>query len=243
MLKAKVEELSSDFSDIVQIMSHTTYQIPSALEIGLGLSYFKLHEYNKNNDSHASLNSAASTNAYVSLNQQWDENFTSFFGLGSYYLDMLDSPLYKLSQRQFFLPYGFFGIKNEFSNNILLEYKNVLQKEIYYQSSLTGLEKTMQDSSTFVDNHFFNLGYDFSPKLNLHLIGKIGYILSVPEAMQFSQLGHGYQLELEIIQQFSQYELGIKGFYLNRTTKTNNVDSNISENGFLIHFTLDLGYL
>ena len=67
--------------------------------------------------------------------------------------------------------------------------------------------------------------------------------MSVPEAIQFAQIGHGYQLELEMVQQFSQYELGIKGFYINRTTKTNNVDSTISENGILIHFAIDLGYL
>ena len=46
-----------------------------------------------------------------------------------------------------------------------------------------------------------------------------------------------------MVQQFSQYELGIKGFYTNRTIKTNNVDSTISENGILIHFAIDLGYL
>ncbi len=243
VLKAKVEKLSSSFSDIVQITSHTTSQIPSALEGGFGLSYFKMHEYNKNIDSHADLYSAASTNTYITLNQNWDENFSSFFGFGSYYLDMLDSPIYMLSERQFFLPYFLLGIKNEFSNHILLEYKNMFQTEIYYQSNLTGLQRTMQNNSVYVDNHFFNLGYDFSQNLNLHLFAKIGYIMSVPEAIQFAQIGHGYQLELEMVQQFSQYELGIKGFYTNRTIKTNNVDSTISENGILIHFAIDLGYL
>lgn len=243
VIKSKVENVSSSISDVTQVTSHSSYQVPSSIQTGFGVSYYKLEEYNKNSGSYANLYSAPSTNSYISSVQNWDETFKSHFGLGVLYFDLLGSPIYTLNQREFLLPYIMFGLKNDFSNHIFIEYKNMIQKDIYYQSQVNAIPKSMQDNSIYIDNQFFQIGYDFIQKNNLHLNGKLGYILTLPKLYNVTKMGHGYNAELELLHQISQYGLGFKVFYSNRTTNTENVKSTITENGILVHFTLDLGYL
>ncbi|WGL59912.1 LysM peptidoglycan-binding domain-containing protein [Pigmentibacter sp. JX0631] len=242
-IKAKIEKLKSDFSDIVSVTSHLSKNIPSTIQFGIGVSYFKLQEYNKNSDSYAALNSAASTNQYVSLYQNWSEDFKSYFGLGLIYFDLLDSPVYTINQREAFLPYIQFGVSWKLYYSLLVEYKNIFQRDIYYQSQVNSVSKTMEDNYILVDNHYLNIGYDFLEKNNLHLYGKVGYIFSVPNFYNYSQFGNGYLAEIELQQQLKNYALGLKIFYSNKTTNTDNVVSTTTENGVLLNLTLDLGLL
>lgn len=242
-VKAKVENMNSAFSDIIKISSFSGMQVASSLQTGFNLSYYKLQEFNKIVNSEATLHSAPSLNSYVTLRQNWDENLKSYFGLGVVYFDLLSSPIYTITEREFFLPYLTLGISKKFLNSIFLEYKNVFSKELYYQSNIDDLPQTMQDKSVFITNHFFLAGYDFGEKNNLHLSPKIGYILTLPEGYNISQSGHGYHAEVELFQQYPHYGLGLKIFYTHRTTETNNVTSVVTENGILFHLTFDLGYL
>nr|BFD32142.1 hypothetical protein GTC16762_17600 [Pigmentibacter ruber] len=242
-IKTKIDNFKSDFSDIVSVSSDLSNNIPSSVQIGFGISYFKLLEYNKASDSYASLNSAASTNQNVLLVQNWSEEFKTHFGLGLIYFDLLDSPVYAINQRQALLPYLQFGLSWYLKSSFLLEYKNILQQDLYYQSQINAVPKTMQDNYIIVDNHIFYLGYDFLEKINLHLYGKVGYILTIPNFFNYSQFGNGYQAEIELFQQLPNYSIGLKLFYSSRTTYTNNVISTVTENGVILNFNLDLGLL
>ena len=235
----KCENLKSNFSEKVTIMSHNGRHTPHTLDMNLGVRYLTFNEYNNNSNSHAALYSAASPSISASLNQNWEDNLYSYFGSEVLYVDLLKSPIYDIINRQKYLFSTFFGVNYKTNYDVIYNAESSLSQDIVYESQ--GFN-TMQDKLVYIINNKLSLGYQFFEKENIKALIEGSYILTFPINYGFKYIGNGYKGELKINHQSSAFGFGAKLFYLSRYTNTDSIKSNIIETGIIGEFSLELGY-
>jgi LysM domain len=236
---AKTEGGESQSSNEASIQSHEGWHVPSSLKSYFGARYLTLKEYNTQNNTYASLYSAASPSVAVDHIQNWEDNLLTYLGIGDLYLDMMQSPIYIMQNRQFHLLNAHMGIEYSTQFNLYLQNEFSVGQELVYQSQ--GYN-TMQDQVVSIMNEKILAGYTFFQIGTMKAQAEAAYILTAPLSYNSNQLGNGYEGAIKVSQQNSGYAIGTRLFYTNRTINTGNVKSNVVEIGIMGEFSLEFGY-
>ncbi|APJ03780.1 hypothetical protein [Silvanigrella aquatica] len=235
---AKTKGGKSHNSNEISIQSHLGEHLPSSLRTTLGVRYLTLKETNLQRNSTYALNSVASPSILVDHIHNWQDNFITFIGGGVLYLDMMQSPIYIMPNRQFYLFEGHFGAEYQTPMNIYLRAEMSLDQEIVYQS--VGYN-TMQDQSVYISDLKFLVGYTFFTEKNLKAQAEGAFILSSPLSYQINNFGLGYEGAIKVSQQNSAFDIGGRLYYSNRNIIAPNVKSNIIEYGIMGQISIELG--
>ena len=203
--------------------------IPINLKFYAGARYLTLQEYQKQSGVYTDFHSSESPIIGVDCINNWNDKFSTYFGLEGIYAKIEGPSNYILTKDEAYLFNAHIGF------NYLTDYRFYIQNEYFitpdvvYQ--LNGI--TMNAQLIYTLNTKILGGLTFFESGGLKLQAEAAYILTSPFYWSPSNFGNGYEGALKIIYQASAFDIGARIYYTDRNIITNQVISNNKEIGLI----------